>query len=600
MRRAVLPLVLVACGGPQVAEPKLADLSKQLPATLEADHPHQGDPRPAHVRIYADAAIRALPRWKEDLADQLDYASQLLTPMFGVKLVVDDVKPWDRTGDPKDALKALAAADDGRDVTWVIGYVAPGDVASKAMSELGDAQVLGHYVTVRGWAEKPETDALAPKLPDLKPAERSEVLQAHRRHKQTVVLLHMLAQTLGAIDEADPSWIQHPLYSPKQSTFAGRTRELMQVAIDQRLSGETDATIAHALLEQIEKQDWGGWIPADHDQVVAALRNVADAAKAGKTAADVPTAAYEQFDRVRELRKRGDLASAMTELDNLLVAYPANATMHELKCEILIDKPGIADRTTRQVCNRVAELAPGDPTVHFTVGEALAKAGDIAGAHAELALASGKIANLTIGQDDAWKRLIGIYQTMGALTWTEDAIAAAKLDRDPAAELVAEARARYGVPRGAKFVRPEAEGALVDAVRGALDLVYASKYGEAERAIDAGERKWRGAPGFEAARCDLLLRQGSTDAARGACVRAIAADPQESWALYLAGVIDLRDTSAGGTRAGIASLKKAIAADPTLKQAWHALGKALERAHDATSLDEARKAYQAKFNEPLP
>ena len=32
------------------------------------------------------------------------------------------------------------------------------------MSELADGPLLGHYVVVRGWAEKPETDALAPKL----------------------------------------------------------------------------------------------------------------------------------------------------------------------------------------------------------------------------------------------------------------------------------------------------------------------------------------------------------------------------------------------------------------------------------------------------
>ena len=57
------------------------------------------------------------------------------------------------------------------------------------------------------------------------------------------------------------SWIQHPLYSPKQSTFSQRNRELLQLAIDRRLGAGTDQTIAHDLLEAIEKQEWGGWIP---------------------------------------------------------------------------------------------------------------------------------------------------------------------------------------------------------------------------------------------------------------------------------------------------------------------------------------------------
>src|SRR5213078_1082905 len=112
-------------------------------------------------------------------------------------------KDWTRTSAPDDALRELAQTDKGDGVTWVIGYVAPADTASTAMSALGDAQPLGRHVTVRAWAEKPEVTALAGRLPDPKDPERDEVIGAHRRHKQTVVLLHMLATTLGAIAEVD-------------------------------------------------------------------------------------------------------------------------------------------------------------------------------------------------------------------------------------------------------------------------------------------------------------------------------------------------------------------------------------------------------------
>ncbi len=209
------------------------------------------------------------------------------------------------------------------------------------------------------------------------------MIAAHRRHKQAVVLLHQMFITLGTIAEADPSWIRHPLYSPKQTTLSQRNRDLAQLAIDARLGGGDDLAVAHDLLEAIEKEDWGGWIPTDHDQTVATLRNVVDSAKAGKTAADVPAAAVEEFDKIRELRKR-DPKQALLELDNLLVAYPGNATMVEEKCEIMLDKPGVADPTTRATCAKVAALAPGDPTVHFAVGAALAKKGDAAGARTEL------------------------------------------------------------------------------------------------------------------------------------------------------------------------------------------------------------------------
>jgi tetratricopeptide (TPR) repeat protein len=602
MRR--LLLLIAACSGsqigaPKVQEPKL-EVTKHLPATLEADHPKEGEPRPAHVRVWADAAVRATPHWKEDITEQLDYASQLLTPMLGVKLVVDEFKDWDRNGVPSAALAALVEADDGHDVTWVVGYVAPDDASTKVMSELGDAHVLGRHVTVRAWAEKPETDVLAAMLPDLKPAARAEVIAAHKRHKQTCVLLHQLAITLGTIAEADPAWIRHPLYSPKMSTMSGRNRELLQLAIDERLGGGNDQTMAHDLLEAIEKQDWGGWIPTDHDVVVAALRNVVDSAKAGKTAADVPTAAYEQFDRIREMVKRGEAKQALIELDNLLIAYPGNATMVEEKCEILLVKPGVADKQTRTTCARVAELAPGDPTVHFAVGEALVKTGDITGARAELEKAASKIANLKTGQGDAWRKLIGIYAAMGALTWTDDAIAASHLEHDPAVSAVAHTRATYGIPRGAKFVKPADEAALVAAVRGANDLIYANKFGEAEAQLAKAAKKWPGAPGLSAARCDLALRQGATDTARAACDKALAGDPDDSWALYLSGIIALKDTSAGGTKHGIELLKKAIAVDPDLQQPWHALAKAYDRAKDSAAREQLAKDYQAKFGSTLP
>src|SRR3569623_3508541 len=175
------------------------------------------------------------------------------------------------------------------------------------MGVLGDARLLGHTAIVRGYNEPAEKNA--------------EVNDAKKRHKQTVILLHMLAQTLGAIAESDPAWIQNPAYSTKQSTFSDRNRDLLQLAIDQRLTGGTDLTLAHDLLEAIEKQDWGGWIAADHDQVVATLRATLATARSGKTASQIPAAAIEQYDRIRGLAQQKKYAEALMELDNVLPVF---------------------------------------------------------------------------------------------------------------------------------------------------------------------------------------------------------------------------------------------------------------------------------------
>jgi tetratricopeptide (TPR) repeat protein len=625
MRCAVL-LLVGACAGSQVSDQHQPNMGKLLPATLEADRPIKGEARAVHVRVWVDAGVRASKHWKEDIGDQLDYASQLLSPLVGMRLTIDSIKDWDRTGDLSEAMRQLTAADKGADVTWVIGYTSSLEGASQAMIQLGEAAPLGKHVVVRWWSENAENEKLIARLPDLKLAQRTEIIGAHRRHKQTVVLLHMLAATLGAIAETDPAWIQHPTYSPKQSTFSDRNRELIKLALEDRLDGGSEQTMAKKLLEAIEKSQWGGWIPTDHDTVVATLHNVLESAKAGKTAADVPAAALEQFNRIRELARQSQAGEALIELDNLLAAYPGNAAMHQLKCEIMIaqrpDKPapklpkaappkdppkdakpiGIADPATRAACAHAAELAPGDPAPHILVAEALVRAGDASGARAELEKAEDKVGNVQTNQIDAWRRVIGIYLGMGALTWTEAAIEKAKLDsKDPAAAQVAQTRARYGVPRGTKFVKPEDEAALVKATRDALDLIYASKFGDAATALAKAEKRWPNAPGLWAARCDLAFRQKQLDAAHAACQRALAADPDDSWALYLSGVIAFRDTSPAGTRTGIEKLRAAIAKDPDLGQAWRALGKALaERAKDRAAFEALAKDYQAKFGQALP
>ena len=481
---------------------------------------------------------------------------------------------------------------------------------------------------VRGWSEKPETTALTALLPDLKEVERSEVIAAHRRHKQTVVLLHMLAATLGAIDEQDKAWIQSPTYAPKQTGYSDRNRELMQISIDERLAEQNDQTIATKLLESIEKSEFGGWLAPSKDEVTKRLRIVIDASKGNRTAKAVPTAAYDQFQRIQTLAAQGNTKDALAELDNLLIAYPGNAAMHQLRCEIMLaiggpsamaaakapknpkapkqpapPKPDPAQQVDwKAACAKAIEYAAGDPTPHLAIAKDYAKVKDWKAARAELQLAEGKVGNLPIKAeiDDAWRRVIAMYNGMGALTWTEEALAKSKLDNDPAAAEVAKTRARYGVPRGAKFVTPEQESALVLAVREGLDLVYASKYGPAEAALNAAERKWPGAPGLAAVRCDLALRTGAIDRARAQCNKALATQADNSWALYLSGVIAFKPGTEAGTKQGIDQLKKAIASDPELGQAWRTLAKAYVRTKDKTAYEQLAKDYQAKFGTPLP
>ena len=129
MRRVACALVglvvAAACGGSPVIVAQPKQVVHLLPATLETARPNKGDPRALHVRVWADAGIRALPHWREDVTEQIDYASQLLVPLVGARLTIDKIVDWDRTGAPGAALADLVAADDAKGAAWVIGYVTP-------------------------------------------------------------------------------------------------------------------------------------------------------------------------------------------------------------------------------------------------------------------------------------------------------------------------------------------------------------------------------------------------------------------------------------------------------------------------------------------
>jgi tetratricopeptide (TPR) repeat protein len=603
---ALILVVAVAAGslgcGSNAANARIAALARALPATLEPSATFVGEPRTAKLRVWADAGVRAQPRWRELLLEQIDSASQFWTPLLGVRLEVVAVRDWDRQAAPAQALAELASLDDGEGVAWVLGYTGPDGTASIAMSELGGAALFGKHVVVRDWSPVPETRKLTSQLERLTAEERAEVLAAHRRHKQTVVLLHYLQQSAGAIAEVDEAWIGSRGYSSSLRTVSERGRELLSISLKSRLDGEELGPAAARLIDEIERVEAPGWVAADREAIVGQLRAIADRAKAGKVAADVPAEALAQYERAQALAKGGDVPGALSELEPLLIAYPSNATLHQARCEAMLIKPGVADDKTQSACARVSELAPADPLPDVSMARAWEAAGDRGKARAKLVEATAKAKAMPASPAVAsvLSSILAMYRAMGALTWTEEVLAAlpsAVAAALPEAQWVAGTRARYGITRGGAFVKPEDEGALVAGIRAALDAVYADKHVLADQQLTQLARRWPRAPGIAAVRCDLALRREQLSAARGHCAAALRADDNQSWAHYLAGILALRGPDTAG---GISHLRKAIAVDPDLAQAWRALGKALQRTSDKAALSKLGAEYQAKFGQPLP
>lgn len=602
---AAAAFALVAACSSQAVKSQRRILHKALPATLEAPTRYEGDVRIARARVWADADYRAQNlRWKKTFGDEIDHANELLAPMLGVRIEAEYFE-WDRRAPGAsltEAVEELRSLDDGDDITWVIGLTSALPLVSANTDELGMAELLGPHLVLRGYADVEERKRFAAAFPDLEPAEREEVHDARRRHKQAVLLIHELAHTLGAIHETDPAWIMNGGYRAEQASISDRNRELMLIALADRLrapAARDPLATAELILTAVESADWGGWIADEKQALIEQLRAEINAIQAGATASPVPAAAAGQYRRAEQLAAAGKVEDALAELEPIIAAYPGNAAIRLLSCRIHLKAYGGKDEKALVVCARAAELAPGDPSPYASVAAALLATGDLKGARASLVEAEARIGNLTEGVAEAWIEIATMYQAMGALTWAEDAIGKSGKADHPIAGWVSRTRARYGVPRdGARFkLTPETEGEAVVTVRGLLDLVYAGKLADAERAAKVADKRWPGMPGVLAARCDLAMRQKKLPAARKLCRKAIDAYDGAAWAHYLLGILILQGKD---TAAGIASLRAAVAADPELVQAWRAMAKAYARAKDQTGLDELRAHYQGRFGQPLP
>lgn len=584
-------------------------LDKLFPVQLTAPTQWKGEVRAAKLRVWADDAYRAQNvRWQHGFDEQLDYANQVLIPMLGVRLEAD-YRSWERhapDGTLADALEALAKNDPGDDVVWVLGLTSSLSLVSGTFNQLGIANLGERHLVVRGHADLEERKAFERAFPDINQDKREAVLDARRRHKTTAVLLHELAHSLGALHETEPGWIMNPIYSHLAASISDRNRDLMLLTLDDRLKppGARDPRATTRSLLAALDVAWSGWDASDRAQLITMLRAQLGAQPTTGITGSVPAEVLAQYQHAEELLASKDYGGALAVLEPLLAAYPAHAQLRMLSCKIELMRSGPKNAKALATCDRAAALS-ADVEPALAVATARLAAGDVPGARATLVAAETRTASLpTDKATAAWLALAEQYRAMGAVTWAELAVAKAGVGSGAdhgIAGWAATTRARYGIPRnGARCkLTPDDDAAALQAVHGVLDQINANKLDAAARTAGAAEKRWPGLPGLLAARCNLELRRGALAAAQQQCKRAIA-QGGSSWALYLSGIIELRDDGQAATKAGIARLHEAIALDPDLGQAWRALGKALDRARATAELEQLRRDYQARFGSQLP
>jgi matrixin len=205
------------------------------PSSFERSHDWDGRISRVRIRVWADDAYRAQNlHWQQTFEDSLEHANEVLGGMFGVQLVAE-FRSWSRAAPGatlEDSLQALAELDPGDEVRTVVGLTSSLGIVAASFEKLGVAEVGGHHMILRGYADLEERKTFDRLFTELRQEERELLYQARRRHKTTGVLLHELGHNLGAEHVPDEDTLMHDTYSEHATTFDPRSRGVILAGFD--------------------------------------------------------------------------------------------------------------------------------------------------------------------------------------------------------------------------------------------------------------------------------------------------------------------------------------------------------------------------------
>lgn len=592
---------------PQVKRPKFA------PAPMVPRRNHESEVHKAKLRVFGDHEFRAQQvDWQREVRVMIDDANQMLVPEFGVRLEVVDFQEWTRQAPDGDLSKMLSELEDresGADVDWVIGMVSAHSQASSDVTELGAARPLGKHFIMRGYNDTAEHKLLSDEI-------SSEVARLRKQHKQKTVFLHELGHTLGSLHaNGIRSAVMNSRYSDKVTEFAAANSAVITEVLSERMQRPADPLREAKVLRKLIEVDtpWPGWAPAEHADVLERAKSLAaeasgtdgaggdpKAAETGTEAGKIPPRAGILYRRVGELLRKGETDAAWAELQALMQAYPAQVEFRMTACQLWMRQKPLGEEAQLH-CQRVGELDPANIAGELMLAAGYVQASKLPDAHALLTGVLTRIKGLPDKQQELWNGVAAIYRGLSAVTWAEAAIAAAPegVDTAPLRTWTRTTRRRYGLPKNGKRhgITPEREGEYITQVRAVLQLTYAKQYKKARKLARKGLRQFKNGPGFLGALCDLEYRARNYPGAHGRCSAALRYFGDASWSRYLMGILELRKKR---NQSGIKHLRRAIANDPDLKQAYHALYQAYARVRNKKAMSELRANYYDRFGVPLP
>ncbi len=571
--------------------------------------PSSGPVRPLRVRVYADAEFRAqVLNWQQSIEVQLGRASAVVREPLGVEFLLDSARTWERRGAREDleaAVAELEALDPGEDVDLVIGFLAALPVVSASQHDLGRARLFGRHCVLRGMDSPEEHQYFMEQFSRLSHDEREALYRDRKQHKQTSVLLHEWAHTLGAFHVQNSHWMMYPAYDTNQAAFAPETLKLLAVSLRHvpqgRRSREAQQAWARELQELLAttvSPDWEGpekvAIHAWTERVLAGTEPLGP-----ESVPPLPLADRKRLDEVLALDKQGRVEVAAQLLEPLAQHHPRDAQVQVLAC-YLAARAAPRLPASRERCEAAATRFPKESSPVLNLALLQLQVGNPAAAEAHLLEARKRLEAEPSIDPASWASLAGLFQNASCVTWAEQAAATAE-GREGSAKVLAWASrtrrwkalpvdpARSGVP-------VEREGELIRAVVEVEGLLERGAHGKAQPRLAWLAREFPRAAVVQVLQCEQHLTSGRLGPARTACRKAVATHEEAIQAHLLLGMM------AANTGAGAEArthLERAIVLEPELPDAWRMLAGLYRAAGMAPALQSLQERYRTQFAQEL-
>jgi tetratricopeptide (TPR) repeat protein len=583
---ATLALALGLLAGCRTTEDMQRDYAqtltpKRVDAPVVADNEAPKQIREYKIRAYADSDYqRQSLNWSEGIDAQITRANRVLEAQFGVRLVLKEVKRWSRSGQADSidgALAQLVALDSAEDVDWVVGFVSSLEVFAATQEQLGRAEIPGHHLVLRGMFSLAEVEALNATLDRLSPQERDNVTRERRLHKQTVVLLHEWAHTLGAFHERSSEWIMSPIYDAKQTSFSPESVHLLLASLGTWNATDPGGrlTWAKTYREEVTHFPPGA---ADEASLAEAL-NYSEALLAHRNTASPPAmAASPQNSASAKPQRRPD-------------------TLLE-RCYLMQSRSPRASETLSACRQATTELGASSESL-LLLGRVLIARKEISEAVSILERAELQLSTFGAADTDTWVYLAQLFDRADTCTGAERAAKRAALD--PAAVQVVKdcihQRRSVALPIDVKGVPLEREHAYVEAVQRAQRDVDGGRLQRARAQAQELDKTFPGSPGSALINCLSDGHENSPVRVKASCTGASAAAPEAFAPWLLLGVAATTERRWDDARS---LFLRAIELDEGVIEAWRRLATVYSHLGDASALAELKSRYHARFGGLLP